>query len=203
MKRATLFWLITTGVLTAVVGAEIVWALNVVSKPAQQRRQELLNEKEASVPRAGPELLLSPPIAKLKPAENQNVDIILKAAGEPIIGVDLVLKFDPKIIAAVDAVPGQPGIQLAARESKLTVIKNEVDNQNGEVIFSALTAPGQTISARSVLATMIIKAKRPGKTKLYFKYKPGFTTDTNATTAASGDVLDRTLGAEYVVKGNN
>lgn len=199
MKRPTSLWLLTAGVLIAVIGWEVVWAINTIKAPAQQLRKDALEKVEQQAPRAGPVLSLSPPIKRLQKDQTVNVDIVLEPNGASIIGVDLVLRFDPTILSVIDAVAAETGIQVISREPGLTPVVNKVDGENGEIIFRALTSPGKAIAARSAVATIMMRADSPGRTKLSFVHIPGDTKDTN-TASKQGDVLDRTLGAEYVVE---
>lgn len=201
MKRSTLVWLVIIGMLAAVIGWEMVWAVNTINQSAQQVRQEALAEGEFVPSVGGPELFLSPPISRLTPEETLNVDIVLKPAGQKVTGVDLILNFDPAVISIIDVVADQPGVQILSREVTVDPVVNQADNQSGRITFSALTNPGQTISSPTVLATIIIEALDPGRTKLSFEHLPGSTTDTNIAGINSQDILDRTLGAEYVVAG--
>lgn len=199
MKRPTILWLISAGVLIAIIGWEMVWAINTIKIPAQQLRKDALEKIEQEAPQGGPVLLLSPPLKKLERDQTFNVDIILQPNGASIIGVDLVLRFDPAVLSVTDAVAAETGIQIISRESKLTPVVNKVDHEDGEIVFRALTPPNETITVRSVIATIMMRANAPGRTKLFFIHIPGDTKETN-TTSKQGDVLDRTLNAEYVVE---
>lgn len=200
MKKSTVIWLLSITVLIGFIGWEVVWAVNTVNRSAQKFRQDVLTEKELIIRPGGPELFLSPPIAKLKVGETQNIDVVLEPVGRPVVGFDLVLNFDPSVVTVVDAEATESGTQITSQLRSTTTVVNRVDNDVGKITFSALTSPTQTISTKSPIATLTLQGVSPGKTKLVFEHIPGITTDTNVTTASEGDVLDRTLGAEYVVE---
>jgi len=200
IRRSTIIWFMVSATLVFLIGMEVVWAINTLSPSSQKFRQEVL-EQQVALPagsRSGPELMLSPPLMRVDTDQLFDVDIILQPNNQPVVGADIVLTYDPEILSVEDGIATRSGTQIIPRGVELVAVRNTVDNKAGTITFSTTPQPGRTITRRTVLGSILFRAVDNGTSKVIFQDLPNSTTDTNIV-GLEGEVLDRTLGAQYVV----
>lgn len=130
---------------------------------------------------AGASLKLNPASLNLKVNGTQTVGIVLTPNGAQVIGVDLVMKFDPKLIQ-VDQVRDE---QLFNRQMGLIV-----DNKLGQIKMALSNNFGVFMTKTGEIVQLRIKAKKDSpSTKLTFQFTPGQTQDTNVVVAHGKDAL--------------
>lgn len=117
-----------------------------------------------------------------------DLDIILDPEGEKVIGVDLVIVYDPKYIEMVDITNG---------DLFTTALGKKIDNTNGIVKYGVATSiPSSdgkvsSVTTKGTAAVLRIKSKTETvDTVINFDYKKGETTDSNVAISGGEDVLD-------------
>lgn len=150
--------------------------------------------------KAGAILFLNPQTQSLEVGETFKIDIILDTANKPVDGVDIYsLHYNPKVFQVVDDIPSQAGIQIMPGTIILNNAVNLVDQAKGTIIFSQITAGGQTFTGKGILATIHFKAVGKGSSDLKFDFSKGNTIDTNVAYGGQ-DQLSKVIDATYTVK---
>ncbi len=127
---------------------------------------------------------LVPTQTEIQTGDSVTVDVMLDTQGADIDGVDLYsLHFDPQIFSAT-VTPG---------DLMPYTVYEKVDNVEGTVKFSQLSAWGSTFNGTGILATITLTAKTSGESSLYFDFILGSTIDTNV--AAQGQDVLTSVGA--------
>lgn len=110
------------------------------------------------------------------------VEIKISTGGHTVVGVDIVLQYDPKKFSSAEVEKGNifddyPGV--------------DIDTKNGVILISgAINSDAGGFNGTSEFATVNLKAKEKGQTTLSLDYKSGITTDSNIIESASSkDVL--------------
>jgi len=94
--------------------------------------------------------------------------IVTAAMSDPVDSADLHLSFDPALLQVVDAA-GQPVGKIEPGQTLTVTLQNRVDNQGGNIYFSAGRAPRRTpISGTFTLATFYVRAQGVGDAAMQF-----------------------------------
>ncbi len=118
--------------------------------------------------------------SKIKLGQIFDVEVRLDTNNVKIDGVDLyALRYDPGVLAVVDADQSQSGVQISPAGLLPIVAYNKVDEKSGSIRFAQVTGGGSTFSGRGRLATIKFQTLKKGNTSLSFDFEPGDTTDTN------------------------
>lgn len=120
-----------------------------------------------------------------KVGEIVTVNVRVNTGGHRTDGVDLVLKFDPKILEASTASLIKTTIYPDYPQMK-------VDAKAGLVQISGISGlDGKTFKGAGVFATINFKARAAGETTLTVNFTPGKTDDSNIVESLSGnDILE-------------
>lgn len=120
-----------------------------------------------------------------KVGEIVTVNVRVNTGGHRTDGVDLVLKFDPKILEASTASLIKTTIYPDYPQMK-------VDAKGGLVQISGISGlDGKTFKGTGVFATINFKARAVGETTLTVNFTPGKTDDSNIVESLSGnDILE-------------
>ena len=117
--------------------------------------------------------------------------IILEAAGRRITGVDVYLKYDPKIL--------EPQKYLKTESSSFDVFPYlKVDALSGTIIFSALTLPKEDARGRGEVAELAFKPLKRGQTRVKLLFTPGSSRDSNAAFLGK-DILEKAHELEFKI----
>lgn len=112
----------------------------------------------------------------------------------PSIGVDIMAKFDPKVLQASDS-----AIQKGVIFPQFPVAKIDSD---GLVRISAITTPEvKSFSGKGILATINFKALKKGKTTISLDFTKGSTADSNIVSEGPArDFLEEVSNLEVTIK---
>lgn len=128
-------------------------------------------------------LRLAPSSATVTSGERITVAVSLDGV-QGLYGADIRLRFDPALLQAVDADPGQPGVQLQhgdlldARQAY--VLRDTVDNEQGSVHYAvSLQRPASPVSGNGALFSIAFRTRGSGAAPL----------DVAHATLASADAL--------------
>jgi hypothetical protein len=122
------------------------------------------------------------------------VSIRVGTGGHTINGVDVVLKYDPKVIQANDKT-------FAPKNVFALFPAVEVDNNAGIVRISGIADVNQPgFNSVGTLGKIDFTAKALGKTSIQIESQPGVTTESNVIeSGTSADILGKTSGLEITV----
>ncbi len=110
---------------------------------------------------------------EFKVGENVSLIIRLFTGGYLSDGVDVVLKYDPKVLDATSSA-------ILSNSSFQNFPTKSVDTQNGIVRISAISsATGDGFNGLVNFATINFKAKSAGSSNLTIDFKPGSTSESN------------------------
>ena len=120
------------------------------------------------------------------------VGIVLDSAGKSVDGVDVIIKFDPKMAQVVSS-------KVAATNLFQEFPQNLIDNTLGQIKFSALTFNSRPVTG--IIGTFTFKPLAKGTVNLTFDYIFGSTKDSNVAEHGSAkDVLGQVTNGSYIFK---
>ena len=130
-----------------------------------------------------PSLSFSPDSISLKKDSNSSVDIYLNPGKEEIVGVDLVMSFDPNNIELTN-ISDYGLLTYKAKEI--------IDNNSGKLKVAFSNDFGKYFSGSTArLTTIYFKSKSENSKSVFsFTYEAGMTNDTNVVNKAGIDVLE-------------
>ncbi len=140
-----------------------------------------------SVLAAGASLEFKPAKLDLKMGEAQTLSIVLNPSSAKVIGVDLIIKFDPQVVQIDQAqdlrvFSRQMGLVI---DNKLGILKMSISND-----FNVFTSkPGE-------IAKIRVKALKTGSGTVQFDFTAGRTQDTNVVVAHGMDILTKVGSAK-------
>ncbi len=118
--------------------------------------------------------------------------ITLEANNRKIAGVDIVIIYDPIVVAIDD---------ITSANTMETVALKKIDSENGRIYLSLVAQAGGYIAGSHALADIAWHPLADGDTSLVFDYTPGLTEDTNVAEFETGnDVLTSVVNARYVIQ---
>jgi len=138
-------------------------------------------------------LYFDPVNLSLNQNEEKTVDVYVNAGGGELVGVDMILKYDPSLLSISDVSDG------GAFSSSL---KKTIDNSNGVAKVAFSNSYGNYTTGLRLLAKVAVKAKSTSNnTNLYFDFKKGSTTDTNVVDKESNDILESVTNMAVSISG--
>ncbi len=174
------------GVLALVIVYEIFIGVKTLTKPIPKPKEL------TSI--GGGKITLVARKKQYKAGENVPVTIGFSSGKYPVVGVDLVLKYNPKIleIADKDLVKGP----VFSEYPLLTV-----DSKAGIIRISGISDPGKSFISTGVFANLKFKAKGKGQAALIVDYSPGKTDESNIIQASSNskDILEKANSLQITV----
>lgn len=177
---------IVLGVVVIVVAVELIWAgmtlLKASSSPSLSPPQ-----KEVG----GARISLSSDQEVIKVGDELKVKISVDTGGENSDAVDVVLRFDPKLLVSLATTSAFLTQGTAYQEFPQV----SADSLLGIVRLSATIPPGiPGFSGKGLLGTLSFRAKEAGVTTLTLDYTKGMSDDSNI--AAEGRSLDILEGVD-------
>ncbi len=130
-------------------------------------------QDEATLPAPavhGPTVLRTDPsVVSLAVGETRLVQVWLDNV-EQLHSIEFHINFAPKYIRIEDANPNVAGIQIGAGVIPMPaqMIRNEVDNSAGLIIYQAAQAPGSPVSGSGMVASFTARALADGGSPLRF-----------------------------------
>lgn len=125
------------------------------------------------------------------------LDILVDTQSQPIDGVDInALNYNPAILEVQDQNQSTAGVQITPGSLMPNSVFNSVNVQTGKIVFSQLTAGGQTYNGQGILASINFKVLQTGIASLNFDFISGQTTDSNVSSAGA-DLLAGVTNGSY------
>jgi hypothetical protein len=195
MKAKLLFTVLVLAIL-----AEIVWAIFYLTQPLKFFQKIPQPSPTGARTTEGAILLLEPSTGEFKVGSTFEVNVVLDTKGNSVTGADAILRFDPARLEIVDSQSETPGLQVAEGLIFDFYLGNTANSQTGRITISGITNAKKTFTGRGVLAKPTFKTRVAGKTKLFFEYQPAVTSDSNVASVFAKDILDKTVGGDYIIK---
>jgi hypothetical protein len=118
----------------------------------------------------GARVYLSPATTSTSAGQQFTVEVIAEGMAS-LYAEEIRLRFDPQVLAVLDADPQQEGVQLEAGPfldpQHGFVVANKADNSEGTALFAmTLVNPAPPAQGSGVLARVSFKALQPGTTEI-------------------------------------
>ncbi len=106
----------------------------------------------------------------LNPGKTSMVSVRVEGASE-FYGIEIRLRYDPKVIQIQDADPNQTGVQVSAgdlfEENQGFLVRNQTDNQQGELVYAfTLLAPAPPMTGSGTLIAFEVVGVADGNSDL-------------------------------------
>lgn len=114
----------------------------------------------------------------------------LATGGNPVVGADLILRFDPKVLSLAkdDLKVGKVFTSYPAAS---------VDEKAGLVLISGVAE--ESFNGIGIMAELNFVAKASGRTKISLDYKKGETKDSNIVDSKGQDILEKVKDLELEI----
>ncbi len=195
-------WWQTKKVLFVIVGlivlAEVLWSLYSLSKssPKLVQKTEVQNNQQPSpAPKTPATMSLLGP-SKVRLNEDFKVEVRLSVPETSADGVDLIIKYDPKLLDVVNlSSPMTVGTIYPAYPV------NSVDQALGEIIVSGTSSlDSNGFTGQGILGSISFKAKKLGQTSISLVFDKNSTQESNIVETKSGhDILEMVENLELSV----
>ena len=180
-------------ILIAIILAEVLLAVRYLSQSAPPPPSKL---QPISEPISGGRIVLIADKKDYQAGENIVVSVRVSTGGQPTVGVDLVLRFDPKVLEASNAAVTQGRIY-----SEYPM--KSVDNKEGTVRISGISSIRKEsgFNGVGIFATINFKAIGSGKTTLRIDFTPDLTSDSNVIGVKNAkDILEEVFNLDLNIK---
>lgn len=180
--------------LVVIIGGEVIWGIWYLTRPLPQTPKQK-TEKSLLVeanPKASLSLSASQTSAKI--GDNVGVVIKLDSGNRKLDGVDLVIKYDPKVLSlSTDSFIKGPIFPEYTGQN--------IDQTKGVFSISSLTNNQQGKENKDgVLGSLTFKAIGKGSSLVSIDYEPNKTTDSNVIDSSlSKDILDKVTNISIIV----
>lgn len=144
-------------------------------------------------PISGAKLVLISPKKVYTVGDLVPVTIRVATGGRAVDGVDVLLKYDAKVLEATSG-----GIKKGVIFSEYPLLS--VDQKTGLVRISGI-GPTKSFSGIGVLATINFTGRSAGDVKLTFDFEPNSTSDSNVVEArTTKDILEQVFNLDLTVR---
>lgn len=170
-------------ILGIILVIEIIYAVSVLSTPTPAPPLPVIETSTSSEKTPGRISLISAE-KTLKVGNTLSVSVNIDTGGHFVDGVDLIVRFDPKVM---EATPG--GLAKGTILDEYPLLS--LDERKGAISISGISSLKKGYRGSGEFATLIFKAKARGRTNIVVDFKKGSTTDSNLVeNTASKDILD-------------
>ncbi|MEX0621506.1 MAG: cohesin domain-containing protein [Candidatus Woykebacteria bacterium] len=136
------------------------------------------------------EIILYPSYREVRVGENFKIDVLAKSDA-PLIGGDVKISFDPRVIEVVSIDTGQAFDSVPLKKV-----------EEGKITITAINErEGNLFSGVGRVVTLNLKTIDAGDTSLKVDFDPGASTDSNLTSAEVSDTLAKVDSSTYIVGG--
>ena len=116
-------------------------------------------------------LQISPQVTQLKVGESTTVDITV-AQVDDLYGIEIHLRYDPKVLEVIDAEPAADGVQIepGTLPAPDFVVQNQADNTTGALDYAVTQLPPSLPGKGSgVIARVLVRAIKPASSQIQFE----------------------------------
>lgn len=176
-------------ILGLAVAVELIYALKVLTAPIA-----LTSPPKVVAPVKVAAISLSAPKKNFTVGETIPVTVNIDTGKFDILGVDLVVRFDPKIVEATPA-----GLIRGKMFNEYPLLS--VDKSKGLISISGISSLGSSFRGTGQFAQLNLKAKAPGKVSLVIDFQKGSTTASNLVERASSkNILESVYNLELAIQ---
>ena len=180
-------------ILGIILLVEFVYAVKVLTSPAPVAPTPPPASKN-TVLLSGGKISLGVPKTSFAFNEVISVNVMVESGGHDLDGVDLIIRYDPKILEATSG-----GIIKGKIFDEYPL--KSVDSKKGLIAISGISSLKSSFKGTGLFATMNLKAKAPGITALTVDFATGSTSDSNLVEAGSArDILEAVNNLELTVR---
>lgn len=181
-------------VVGLIIAAEVIWVYRSLILPNNQKTSGVANTVQKI--QIVNKISLTTPKNEVKVGDAIPVTINIEA-NKQTAGVDLVMRFDPNLLAISDAV--KPPVTVGNIYTDYPI--NKLDGKQGIILVSGITSNTAGIIPKGVFGTILFKAKAAGNAKIFLEFSKGSTVDTNITeNKTAKDVLEEVDNLNLVIK---
>ena len=176
-------------ILAVIIVVEVILAVRYLKQSAPLPPLKLQ-------PISGGRIVLTADKKDYKKGEVIVVSVRVSTGGQPTVGTDLVLRFDPKVLEASNAAVTQGRIY-----SEYPM--KSVDSKEGTVRVSGISSTGKKsgFNGVGIFATINFKAIGSGKTTLRIDFTPDLTSDSNVIGVKNAkDILEEVFNLDLNIK---
>lgn len=172
---------IVFAILGAILLIEIIYAVRFLTSPVTTPPPAGKAGTQSSVGK----ISLTSPKTNYKVMESIPVSVMIDTAGHIVDGVDLIVRFDPKILEATAT-----GLIKGKILDEYPLVS--LDAKQGLISISGISSLKTGFAGTGQFAALNLKARVPGVTSLTIDFKEGSTTDSNLVeTSTSQDILQQ------------
>lgn len=176
-------------ILGIILLAEFIYAIRVLTSPTPPPPP-----KTVSIQKSAAKISLNASNTNFQVKDSVPVSIILDTGSRKVDGVDVIVRFDPKILEASSG-----GIVKGKIFNEYPVAS--LDTKAGLVSISGVSSLANNFQGVDQFAMINFKAKAPGKTSLMVVFAKGSTTDSNIVeTDTSKDILEAVDNLELDIR---
>lgn len=178
-------------ILGIIMLAEVVYAVKTLTIPVSPPPVPVA--KTVAQSSAG-RISLNATKTSVKVDETIPVSVMIDTGGHTISGVDLIVRFDPKVL---EVVPG--GLIKGKILDEYPLLTSDADL--GLVSVAGTSSLDRGFSGTGQFASLNFRAKAPGRTSLTVDFKVSATTDSNLVdSTTSKDILGSVSSLEVEIK---
>lgn len=167
-------------ILGIVLIVELIFALRVLTAPTPPPPQP----RKIEITKTGGKIALFSAKKSYTVKETIPVSVVIGTGGHTIDGVDLIVRFDPKMLEAT-----QGGLIKGKILSEYPLVS--LDANKGLISISGISTLKTGFIGTGQFASIVFKPKSTGKTSVSIDFKKDSTTDSNLVEAAtSKDILE-------------
>lgn len=125
------------------------------------------------------------------------VEIYLDSKGHLVDGVDVILNYPPQDLQ----LEYMDSVFLDESDSVFGIFPSPTVNQeNGQIVFSALSVPGKSFQGKGKIASLKFEAEKAGETEIKFLFTPDSTVDSNVSSYEEPkDVLGKAVNLKLLI----
>lgn len=206
-------WIIIAALaIIAVIGGLVYYAKGPVSDITKPEKEIVVEEKEKEIQKLESEMVimkLSADKSEYNLNELVNVDISLALADKQTPGVDVLVKYDPKVLelqkisgsklSTSGKVSDPKQILKTVNSSFETFPYLKADIVEGSIFFSALDKAKEYVTGDVNVASIVFKAIKKGDAKISLASDKSKSLDTEVFYMGNA-ILDKVTDAEMVIK---
>lgn len=206
-------WIIIAAlVIIAVIGGLVYYTKGPKPDIIEPEKDIVVEEQEKEVPKQESEMVimkLSADKSEYNLNELVKVDISLVLAGKKTPGVDVLVKYDPKVLELQKISGGK--LQTSGKVSDPKQILKTADSSfetfpylkadilEGSIFFSALDKPQEYVVGDASVSSIVFKAIKKGNAKISLVSAKNTSLDTEVFYMGNA-ILDKVIDAEIIIK---